>query len=38
MIYVLLAFQIVQLIIIVFMYIDFGGSLGWIKHYLGVKD
>jgi len=38
MIYVLLILQIVQLVIIVLMYIDFGASLDWIERYLGIRE
>ena len=37
MIYVIAILQLIQLVIIVLMYIDLRGSIGWMERYLGIK-
>lgn len=37
MLYFILILQLIQLILIVYLLIDFGGSLGWIERYIGIK-
>lgn len=38
MLYFMLLLQFIQLVLIVYLIIDLGGSIGWIERYLGIKN